>query len=424
MFNIKRSKIFVKILSILKKRKKKAYVKMLLNNAERNFIEQTTVPFSIVNLKSNGFLIKTSGLYGYIPLKSMPWKYKYSNIWHKVFPYLEGKIFFGIIEKFENGKRSTIILNSVENQFKSCELEENKSYQAIVIVKTKFGVFVELGYGLRWNCGSIQGLVHCSTFESEEEFYYTQPGTLISVYYYGKKKDGNIVLSKTPSVKEWASGKLLSLVGKEAPVTVIFDENKIPKFYLFGKIEAELQLYGSIYQKRQISLVKVMIKNFIDREVLLCTLIRVDIKTKKVQIAFNNCEEIARVLGRKTEANIDQHNKNQVTSSGHGVKIEDLVYKEIKDNLRLLNKTIVVEVVRKTDSLGHQKNAFLIDNKHFGHLEIVCKNYKISESEKKKIRNNLPAGFFIEADVQSFDKRKMTVTWTISDKEFVQLINV
>ncbi|MDD3722871.1 MAG: hypothetical protein PHW92_10385 [Lutibacter sp.] len=422
MFNIRRTKIYIRILSYLKKRKEKSIVRILLNNAERSFIEKAPVPFSLVNVKPKGFLVKTSGLYAYIPFTNMPWKYQYSHIWDKVFPYLEGKIFFGTIEKFERGKRSTIILNSVENQFRNYELEENKSYKAIVIVKTNYGVFVELGYGLRWNCGSILGLVHCSSFESEEDFYFTVPGALIDIYYYGKKADGKLVLSKTPNFKEWASGELVSYVGKEAPVTVILDENNIPKYYLFGKIEAELQLYGSIYQKGQISLVKMMIKNFIDREVLTCTVLRVDSKKKKINIAFNNCEEIARVLARKSDAQIDLSIDQHATGSGHGAKIETLVDDEIRDKLRILNKSIVVEVVKKIDSFGRAKNAFLIDNKYFGRINIVCKNYRITESEKKKIRNNLPAGFFIEADVKSFDKRKMMVTWTISEEEYVKLL--
>lgn len=425
MLKFKRLNIIIRIKSFIKKRKQKAKYKILFENLEKHFLEQTSVPFSLDRIKNNGFLIKISGLYGYIPFNNMPWDYQYPYIWQKVFPYIEGKIFFGVISKFEKGKRSTIILKSVENQFKQYKLEESHSYQAIVLVKTKFGVFVDLGHSLRWNYGSIQGLVHNSTFESEEEFYYTQPGQVIEVFYYGKKKDGNLILSKTQNIKEWASGELLDLIGKEAPVTVIFDENNVPRFFLFGKIEAELQLSSHIYQKGQISLVKVMIKNLINREVILCTVLRVNITAKKVQIAFNNFTEIGRVLARNSiKDQSDQQKSYSDYNSANRTKIESLINDEVKDKLNLLNKTIVVEVVKKTDSFGRQRNAFLIDNKYFGSLDIVCKNYKMTESEKKKIKNNLPSGFFIEADIKSFDKRKMTVTWTITDEEFVHLSDV
>ena len=76
---------------------KETYLSKLIDNFEKQNIEQSSHPFVITDIREQGFIVKTYGLYGYISFYHMPWMYHSDDAWRSIFPYLKGKVLFGKI---------------------------------------------------------------------------------------------------------------------------------------------------------------------------------------------------------------------------------------------------------------------------------------------------------------------------------------
>ena len=47
---------------------------------------------------------------------------------------------------------------------------KTKIIKGVIINKTNYGIFVDIGYNFNWWCGSLVGMLHKSNFENEELF--------------------------------------------------------------------------------------------------------------------------------------------------------------------------------------------------------------------------------------------------------------
>ena len=161
----------------------KKYISKLYDNIEKQKEENNSLSFVIKDIKEKGFVVKVGGLFGYISFNHMPWQYRNREAWDAVFPFIDGKVFFCKIYSVTKEDHS-IILDGDIPQFKKTELIENEKYKGIIINKTIYGVFVDIGYNFNWKCGSFVGLLHKSNFESDESFDKIKIGQSIDVFFY------------------------------------------------------------------------------------------------------------------------------------------------------------------------------------------------------------------------------------------------
>lgn len=132
----------------------KNYLSKLVENFENLEQKGENIPFRITGIRRKGFVIKSVGLFGFISFGHMPWKYENHNAWNAVCPSIKGKIFFGRTHQFKKNPL-TLILNGEIPQFKKTELNETDKYKGIVINKTKYGLFIDVGYHFNWTAGQL-----------------------------------------------------------------------------------------------------------------------------------------------------------------------------------------------------------------------------------------------------------------------------
>lgn len=131
---------------------KKEWLNELVKNAERLKDENKSVPFKIMGAKETGFVVKVSGLYGFISFKYMPWKYPDIDYWKAISPKLVDRIFFCKIHRISKDPISIIVDGEIP-QFRKIELVPGEKYTGIIIRKSTYGFFVDIGYQFGWKCG-------------------------------------------------------------------------------------------------------------------------------------------------------------------------------------------------------------------------------------------------------------------------------
>lgn len=198
----------------------KNWISERLNEIEACRLNFDTLPFKIVRLKNLGFLTKVLGLYSYIPFNHMPWKYYSSDAWIAIAPSLIGKKFYCKIHKVDKDQNA-IILNGELFQFKKAELVIGEEYKGLVINKTDFGVFVDIGYHFDWKYGSLTGLLHKSQLSDNEKMEDFTLGQKINTIYVCANDSGQFVFCNNQEKIDWQLGKPQDMVGQTIWAKVI-----------------------------------------------------------------------------------------------------------------------------------------------------------------------------------------------------------
>lgn len=216
--------IFDKIAQISKELfgqpEKKEWLDELVKNAERLRDENISVPFKIMAVKETGFLVKVAGLYGFIAFKYMPWKYPDIEYWRAISPNLIDRLFFCKIHKISHDPIS-IIVNGEIPQFKKLELLPGEKITAIIIRKTNYGFFVDIGSEFGWKYGSFVGLLHKSQFGPDQSILKKLPGDEIQLTYQGLNIDKQLILGADTEKIEWHLGNPARLIGQVVWVEVV-----------------------------------------------------------------------------------------------------------------------------------------------------------------------------------------------------------
>jgi len=221
---------------------KKVWLDKLIDNLETKLLEDASVPFKIVELKREGFVVKVSGLYAFVLFNFMPWKYSNINYWTSVSPTLIGKVFYCKIHSIKKiNSTFSIMINGNILQFKKIELIIGENYRGIVLEKVGTGIFVDAGFHFDWRFGSFVGYMHHSQFDSVELFTRCSVGDEIDVLYQGLNEKGQTVYSQTNEMAEWNEGIPQDMVGQIVLVYVIRDEDdKKTKLLVNGKYKGRL----------------------------------------------------------------------------------------------------------------------------------------------------------------------------------------
>ena len=216
--------IFDKIVQIAKEifsqPEKREWLDALVKRAEMLKAENQSVPFKIVEIKDKGLVIKVCGLYGFIAFEYMPWKYPDIECWKAVSPRLIDRIFFCKIHRISKDPIS-IIVNGEIPQFKKMELVPGEKYTTVIIRKTIYGFFVDIGYQFGWKCGSFVGLLHKSQFGPDQSILKKMPGDELQLTYLGLNIDKQLILGADTEKIEWQLGNPARLIGQVVWVEVV-----------------------------------------------------------------------------------------------------------------------------------------------------------------------------------------------------------
>jgi len=232
--------------------KQKNYLDKLLNNLKESQLNNRTLQFQIKSAKRNGFVVKVGGMFAFISYNYMPWEYKSIQHWRGVSKNLLNQKFFCKIHSIdENTMPIRILINAENHRFEEKTLTENEQYKGVVIHKSKYGLFVDLGCHFNWKFGSFVGLIHKSTYKNDDKLLSAIDGDIVESYYFGTKKNGEIILGNKYFQKEWLTGELENYVGTNRMAMVMTDETGKRGYFIDGKFRTVIHLNKERFPNRK-----------------------------------------------------------------------------------------------------------------------------------------------------------------------------
>jgi len=120
---------------------------------------------------------------------------------------------------------------------------QNELYIGIVVDKTGYGVFLDIGFHYEWRYGSMVGLLHRKSFEKISDFENVEPGQSMEVFFLGRNSAGKLVFGTKPEPPEWFDNEIDGKVGELVWVRVQKDERGKTTYLAEGRYQAILP-YG------------------------------------------------------------------------------------------------------------------------------------------------------------------------------------
>ncbi|MBC8321325.1 MAG: hypothetical protein H8E34_11430 [Bacteroidetes bacterium] len=413
-WNILRQNLKQKLKRIFTKPEQKSYLKKLLDNIEKQDSENKNLPFKIIEIREKGFIVKVCGLRGYISFNHMPWTYNNNIAWNAVFPYLKGKLFFSKIYQIQKNPIS-IMLNGEIPQFKKPELTEDRMYHGIILNKTNFGAFIDIGYAFNWKNGSLIGLLHKSHFETIEHFEKIEIGEIIKLLFWGYNEKEQVIFGLKPELKEWFTNEIEQLIGTILPVKTIKAPDNNVTYIVKDRFSASLLINKSIYPENRPKIRKA-IRNLKDGEIIHCEIISINKPKRTFQLKWNTPSEIEEISSRNiTKGNLQSQKTNNIPDTRN--TIENCLNTEVVEQLTLIGKTVNVKVIKENKSFGRAKVKYLVEDKYPGNLKISDDFFTFGFSEMKHIEKNLQNGEIINCKVLSVRNNTVNIQWKFNKKE-------
>jgi len=399
---------------IFTKPERKSYLIRLLDKIEKQDSENKNLPFKIIDIRERGFIVKVCGLRGYISFNHMPWTYNNNVAWNAVFPYLEGKLFFGKIYQTQKDPVS-IMLNGDIPQFKKIELTEDKTYHGVILNKTNFGVFVDIGYAFNWKSGSLTGLLHKSHFETSEHFEKIEIGKVIKLLFWGYNEKQQLIFGLQPELKEWFTNDLEQLVGNTIPVKAVKTRGNNFTYVVKDRFLATLLINRTLYPENK-SKIKKAIRNLKDGEIIHCEILSINKLKRTFYLKWEMSSEIEEIFSRnRINGNLQSQKTNSILNTNNA--IENNIDKEIVEILNLIGKTVNVKVVKESKNSGKTKVKYLVEDKFPGSIKISNDFFTFGFKEIKHIEDTLQNGEVINCKVLNVNNNTVNIQWTINNKE-------
>ncbi|MDR3287569.1 MAG: hypothetical protein LBT27_09015 [Prevotellaceae bacterium] len=354
-----------KIFERKEKKNENEWVDSTFENIENAFVNNSIIPFKIVSIKKLGFLVKTGGLFAYIHFNKMPWWYNNVNYWHVIASTLKDKTFFGSILKAEkkDAKSIFIFVDGRVHNFKKNELTENAKYTGIIVNKSKYGLFIDIGYHFEWEYGSFVGLLRKSDILPDLFQYYEQ-GQMIEVNYIGT--DESMLIFESPDLNKYLFKQSDTEADRTVEVQIDRDENGKIKFLVDGKYNAFLVNTKTEY-----------------------------ILQKEFKAAMDNLAS-----GDIIKGEILEFNKQYKYLQFRWIDFENEKLNELNECKKYLGKTADIHI--KKDE--NKKIKFLIDGKYNTFLINTMPEH-ISQKEFKAAIGNLAAGDIIKGEILEFSEQ-------------------
>lgn len=224
----------------------KDYLQDLLLNIKEAYTNQESLTFRIVEPKEKGFTVKVGGLFAFVSFNHFSWSYPSIEFWKNASKYLIDKYFTGKIYNVEENPIS-IQIDAKEQKFGNPNLEKYVKYQGVILQKTKYGIFVDLGLHFNWKFGSLLGLIHKSTLTKKSDFDTWNVGDEITTLFQGFNENEQLVLGDNRERGKWWNGEMDKLIGTIQKVSVLINENEQTEYYVLGKHKARVPIKKEFY---------------------------------------------------------------------------------------------------------------------------------------------------------------------------------
>lgn len=248
----------------------------LMYNIKEAFIAQKGLTFRIVEPKEKGFSVKVGGLFAFVSYNHFAWSYPTFEYWKNVADKIVGCYFIGKIYKITNSPIS-ILLDAKEQNFTIPTLKQSVYYKAVVLQKTNYGIFLDLGLHFHWKNGSIVGLIHNSNMSNPTDYNQWGGGDEVTTLFQGFNENGKLVLGDSWESGKWLNGEMDELVGTIQKVHVVTSGNGKTVFYVLGKHMGKLPMLHEFYPT-SIPTIRQYIYRLQDGDLIDCEVIRINSK--------------------------------------------------------------------------------------------------------------------------------------------------
>lgn len=264
----------------------KDYLQDLLLNIKTAYTNQENLTFKIIEPKEKGFTVKVGGLFAFVSFKHLGWSYPSIDFWKNGANYLVDSFFTGKIHKVSENPIS-IQINAKEQDFGKPNLEKFTEYRGVILQKTKYGVFVDLGLHFNWRFGSLLGLVHKSTLTYESDYEKWNNGDVITTLFEGFNENGQLILGDKNLAKEWFTDKMENLIGTLQKVKVIINNRGKKEFYVKDKYKAVLPINKQMYPEYDILKIEKLFNELENNQTINCKIINVKYKTRRLILKWS-----------------------------------------------------------------------------------------------------------------------------------------
>jgi len=254
----------------------KDYLQDLLLNIKDAYINQQSLTFRIIEPKEKGFLVKVSGLFAYVSFKHFAWSYPSIEFWKNVSNSLVGSYFTGKIQNVEENPIS-IQIDAKGQEFGHPNLEKYAKYRGVILQKSKYGVFVDLGLHFNWKFGTHLGLIHKSTLINESDYDNWEIGEEIITQFQGYNEKSQLILGDNRERGKWTNGQMDKLIGTIQKVSVEINEDGKSEFYVLGEHKARIPIKKEFYPNFRTT-IKEYVYGLKNGEIIDCEIISINNK--------------------------------------------------------------------------------------------------------------------------------------------------
>ena len=290
-------------------------------------------------------------------------------------------------------------------------------YHGIILDKTYFGVFIDIGYAFNWKSGSLVGLLHKSHFETTEHFENIEIGTVIKILFWGYNEKEQLIYGLKAELKEWFTNEIEQLIGKILPVRVLKASDNNVTYIVQDRFSATLLINNLIYPENKLK-IKKAIRNLEDGEIINCEILSVNKPKRTFQLKWDTPSEIEKIFSRNIIKGNLRPQKTYINATTRNT-IENIINNETAERLNLIGKTVEVKVVKENKSFGSSriKVKYLVEDKYIGILKIYDEFFTFGVSEIKHIEKNLENGEIINCKVLSVRNNIVNIQWSFSNKD-------
>ena len=264
----------------------KDYLQDLLLKIKEAYTNQENLTYRIVEPKKKGFAVKVGGLFAFVSFNHLGWSYPSIEYWQNISNHLVDNYFTCKIHKVEENP-ILIQIDAKEQAFGNPNLEKFAKYQGVILQKTKYGVFVDLGFHFNWKFGSLVGLVHKSTLTYESDFEKWNNGGIITILFLGFNENGQMVLEDEKLAEEWFTDKIENLIGSLQKVEVIINNRGKKKFYVKDKYKAVLPINTRMYPEYDIVKIEKLFNELENNQTISCKIIDINYKTRSLILKWS-----------------------------------------------------------------------------------------------------------------------------------------
>lgn len=254
----------------------KDYLQDLMLNIKETYKNQENITFEIIEPIEKGFKVKVNGLFAYVSFKHFCWRYPSIEFWENASNSIVGFFFTGKIHKVEESPIS-IQIDAKGQEFGHPNLEKYAKYRGIILQKSKYGVFLDIGLHFNWRFGSVLGLIHKSSLVNEYDFNDWKIGEEIITLFEGYTKKNKLILRDNLDRGKWMNGQMDKLIGEIQKVSVKINEDGKSEFYVLGEHKARITTKKEFYPNFKTT-VKEYIYGLKNGEIIDCEIISINNK--------------------------------------------------------------------------------------------------------------------------------------------------